>query len=122
MSDNMVTAGVMAALLGPVPDAVRAEEIKELMAAEGCAANYEGTVVYMTLLHESIEESFHLHVLPGTNEATLLLFEACERAGVFMDVLTAGVFVDLWYNGTDAGHDDVTREAFLAKRGGQADG
>jgi hypothetical protein len=114
MSDNVFTLGLMAELLEPVTDAASQEALSERLDRQGLGLNYEGTLVYMTVNHGPMEENFHLHKIHGAGmdetEGSFLL--RTKIVGITIRPATTIRFLDLWYNGTDSNHADITLEQF----------
>ena len=112
MSSNCITFGWMGALKEPISEESR-DFVSERLDEKGLGLNYEGTLVYRVVEHDSLEEAFGIHVLDnaGRNE----LFNDVWSMGFALDIESIRMFVDLWYNGVDSGHSDITLEQFREK-------
>lgn len=112
MSENMITFGLMAELEVPVAKEAR-DFVSERMDEVGLGLNYEGTLIYSTTFHKSLHEGFDIHFPSVINPDTL--YNKAWNLGFAVKQNTITPFFDLWYNGTDSNHADITLEQFRAK-------
>lgn len=112
MSDNKITFGWMAMLVHPIIDRVEREEKSEELDGLGLFLNYEGTLIGSCGNTEYLYDAFGIHFLNGgkkefKREVKAAGYEICQ------DSVTR--FVDMWYDGADATHHDITLEDFQKK-------
>ena len=114
MSDNRLTIGWMAELKNPISKD-NWGEIHDEYDQAGIGLNYEGTLVYVTVISESMSDGFRLHFLDAENAD--MLINAMNEKGIAIKMETAMPFVDLWYDSADSNHSDITLKQFKQKTG-----
>lgn len=113
MSSNCITIGWMGELKEPVERGAR-DTISELLSEHGLGINYEGTLVYTTTDHELLHEAVTCHILDDLTGAPRF-YDEVWKTGFAPIRDSIRMFVDIWYDGTDSGHDELTLVEFREK-------
>jgi hypothetical protein len=120
MSDNQITFGLIGELTEPIAEEsidFATERFDEI----GLGLNYEGTFVYQCDKHGPINENFTIHILSDLELERQRFFAKIWNLGFHITIDNIHPFVDLWYDGVDSNHADLTVEKFR-KMTGQTEG
>lgn len=108
MSENVLSYGVMAALVQPVGDLHTAEwaEFQERIAKYGLDINYEGTLIYSDKSAEFGEMMF-------TNSDDFdEFFDDLKMLEINVIFESSKIYATSWYNGADSSMSECTLEQF----------
>lgn len=110
MSETVVSYGAMAPLLSPVGN-YKTENwrmVADFLYENGLVINYEGTLLFLVESKSYYDLGF---IFTAQDEGKDLEIMAKE-ADYPVDITKCKYFIDIWYNGSDSNHSEVTLEQF----------